>query len=273
MKSELSLKEHSHPQALWSVRAPRKPVTRIRRLTLGTLDAPAREALRDELYSIYRENSDSLSRERFGELFFSHPATRVALFHGPDGELAGFSNASILRVSHEGREHAVFSAGVYFRLAYEGGNASALFGLTEALRFKLREPRTPLAYLSMASTPAPYCLFTRTVDRLYPSRHHPTPPAIEALVREVSRQRGLEPTPPGPWLVRSFVRPRQQERLKASDRLRDNPDAHFFLSLNPRYAEGEGTALLVWIPLDLANVFAALGRAAWRFVRPRSRAR
>lgn len=243
----------------------RERITRTERLTLGTLEVGARDRLVEELYAIYRESSSTLDRTRFQALFFSNPTTRVALFRSRDGTLAGFSNATLLRVKCEGREHAVFSAGVYFRLGYRGGRAAAVFGLTESLRFKLRHPLMPLAYLSMASTPAPYCLFARMGRRFYPRRDLPTPPGIEALVREVSRVRGLTPiSEDDPWRVKSFVRPTDAERLASSERLRDNPDALFYRFRNPGYATGEGTALLVWVPLDLANVSGALVRAAWQ---------
>lgn len=123
---------------------------------------------------------------------------------------------------------------------------------------RLRHPLTPLAYLAVTTSPAPYRLFARTVDVLYPSRHRPTPPALDTLVREVSRLRGLEPAGESPWVVRFFARPRHPERLQQANRLRDDPDVAFYLSLVPRYAEGH--ALLALIPLDARQVASALLR-------------
>jgi hypothetical protein len=246
-----------------ATRGPRLPITRTRRLTFGELEPSVRQALCDELYAIYHESSDTLGREEFERLLFREE-TRVALFHGPRGELAGFSYATLHRIRTEGTEHAVFSAGVLFRLAYRGGLASALFGLTEALRFKLRNPRVPLAYLSVTSTPAPYRLFARTMNRMYPSRKAPPPQELEGVLREVIQHRGLTPVGENPWLVRTLMKPRHTERLRASRNLQDDPDVRFFLEQNPNFAEGHGTALLVWIPLDLANVASGLARAAAR---------
>ena len=248
----------------------RRPIVCMRRITLGTLDASARSELCERCHAIYRELSETLDRERFEQLFFQRDDTRIALFYGSRGELAGFSNATILRVQHEGIEHAVFSAGVYVQLAYRAGEMSAIYGLTEALRFRLRHPRTPLAYLSMASSPAPYCLFTRTMSRVYPSRHRETPPKLESLVRKVIEVRGLTPIGDSPWLVETFVKPRDLARLHVSRRLRDDPDAAFYRQQNPTFETTADAALLVWIPLDSANILTGLLRATWRRLRHRS---
>jgi len=41
----------------------------------------------------------------------------------------------------------------------------------------------------------------------------------------------------------------------------------FYCEQNPDFAAREGTALLVWVPLDLANIASALARASLRAVR------
>lgn len=235
----------------------RQHVVRRERLRAERLSSSERRLLADRLYDVYRESVHGYSRDEFEAEVFGSGEVSVAQFYGPKGELAGFSHATIERIEHEGRAHAVFCAGVYFRLAYRGGSQSAFFGLTEALRFKLREPRTPLSYLTRSASPAVYRLLVSTMPRAYPSRRHDTPTEILALVRALGTRRRYVTVGDGPWTVRSVATPHDPKRLH---RLEHEPDVRFYLQHNPRFADGH--ALLVWIPLDAANIAGGIVRAA-----------
>jgi hypothetical protein len=75
------------------------------------------------------------------------------LFYGECDELAGFTYA-----------------GVFFRLGYRGGSSAMLWGLRQALRLKLREPLTLVAYCTRSSSPAVYRLLASLMPDIYPSR-------------------------------------------------------------------------------------------------------
>lgn len=242
----------------------RTPITRIRRLTWHRAPVESRARLLDDCYDIYREQTRTLDRQEFTRRFFSNPTTRLGLFYGADGRLGGFSNAAVLELTVEGRPHAVFSAGVYVRLAYRGGDASAYFGLTEALRRKARAPHVPLAYMSMACNPATYHLLS-TMPRLWPAPGEAPPPHVEEGVRAASAARGLDALADDPWRVRTFVRPEDPERIRRSRSLRDQPTLRFYEARNPGWADPQdATGLLVWIPLDLPNIAGASLRMARR---------
>jgi hypothetical protein len=239
-------------------KAARQRIAKLQRVTLRDVPADERAVLVDRLYSIFLEFFGDLDREAFARAYFHDDKTRLALCYGADGDLVGFSAASIGRIELGGRHHAVFSAPVLIRLGYRAGSEVALFGLTEALAFKLRHPWTPLAYVSATATPASYLLFARTVRRFYPSRNCETPASIPALVELVRQQRGLEQVTEGGWVVRSG-RPIGAQRLRANDALSADPDVAFFERLSPRWLDGE--ALLVWIPLDVDNIATGIVRA------------
>lgn len=243
---------------------PRKPVARTRRLTWWRQSPARRRRLLDACFGIYRETSSTLSRREF-ERFFDHPSTRVGLFYGEDGSLVGFSNASVLRVDVEGRAQAVFSAGVYFRLAYRGGDASVFFGLTEALRQKALAPHVPLAYMAMASSPAPYDLYYRHADRLWPSPDAAMPHHVAKAIEAAADLRRLRRVDGHPCRVESFVAAEDPKRIRSSKRLRNQPSTRFYEALNPNWAHPDRpTALLVWIPLDLRDIVGAMVRLLWR---------
>ncbi len=251
-------------------RPPRLAVRATSRHAVDEMSRGRRRALIDACYRIYRESSRSLDRAEFGRRFFA-PGTRVGLFHG-DGELAGFSNARVLDVPLldvplRDAPQRVFSAGVYFRLRYRGGREAARFGFSEALREKIRQPHLPLAYVCMASNPAVYRLHHQLARRVWPHPDAAAPAGLPAALDALITARGLEPVAGDPWRVRSFVRPDDPGRLRRSRGLRGCAAARFFEQRNPGWADpNDPTALLLWVPLDPADIAVGLRRATLRAV-------
>lgn len=239
-----------------------RTIVRTRRLDLDRLSPRARAELAARLHAIYCDTSDSMDLARFTEIILANGACRVALFDARDGALAGFSAARIIRVEAGGHTHAVFAASIFIRSGYRGGGAaSAAFGLTEAMRFRLREPRVPLWYLPMIATPAGYALAARLTRRFYPQRGVVTPPEVEALVKAATAARGLSAVDGDPWRVPSAIRTRAPERFRAARSLRGDPDVAFFEARNPDYGASRPTSLVVAIPLEVADIAVCLARA------------
>ena len=160
-------------------------------LRSADLDPVQRSALIDRLYDIQCETLCGESRDEFEAGIFGEGEVCFALFYGARDELAGFSHAAIERIEHAGRKHAVFCAGVFFRQGYHGGLSALFFAIRQVLHFKLREPRTPLAYLTRSTTPVAYRLLAMATPRIYPSPRHQTPDEVDALVRELSMREAV----------------------------------------------------------------------------------
>ena len=248
-----------------STHARRRTRLRTVRVTARDLPPERRELLVGQLHDIYRSTSEGLNREDFQAEVLPREDTRLGLFYADGAALVGFSYATLYPFIHEGRPHAIFSAGVFFHPDFRGGATAARFGLTEALRFKLSSPGTTLAYLSRVCSPAPYLLFARTMDRFYPSRRQETTPAIEALVRAAARARGLTHVEDNLWVVHcSMGIPRRTTPRRAEEHNREQElDRQFYLRHNPGFAAGP--ALLVYMPLDLRNLMSGLWRAVQNF--------
>ncbi len=229
-------------------------IVRSEYLQSSSLGPERRHTLYGQLYEVYSDTVSGLTYQDLEELVFASEG-HVALYYGAADELAGFSFARIERIEHAGRTHAVFCAGVLFRLGYRGGMPAAFFGLRQALRFKLREPRTPLAYMTRSSSPAVYRLLASTMPRMYPSCKHETPADVESLVRTYCAQWHYEPVSENPWIQRSPAMPHNPSRLR---RLETEPDVRFYMELNPNWANGE--SVLTWIPLTVANIVGGLFR-------------
>lgn len=213
--------------------------------------ARRRGELAGELYDIYSETLHGYTPAAFDELVFGAPRVRLALFYGARDELAGFAFAAIDRIEHGGRMHAVMGGGGFFRSHYRGGPSASLFILGQGIRVRLREPHTPLAYLTRAT----YRRLAVTMPTIYPSRRRRTPGDVDALVRALSPRRHYIPVNENPWVVRSAA-PHDPSRLR---RLDHDPDVRFYLDLNPGFAQGE--SLLVWVRADMADLASGFARA------------
>ncbi|MBI5607287.1 MAG: hypothetical protein HY902_00235 [Deltaproteobacteria bacterium] len=235
---------------------------RRRSVDVHRLSAEQRATLSAQLYEVYCDSVAGLDRQAFDAEVLASDDTRLALFYAANGTLAGFAYRRFDHVEHAGRRHAVICAGVYFRRGHKGGAAGGRFGLGESLRFKLRHPRTPLAYMTRSASPAVYRLLAGTMPRIYPHPHVATPPDVDATFRAVHARRGYQPVADSPWVVRSIAVPTQPGRL---NHLRGDPLVEYYLGENPHFAQGN--ALLVWIPLDLRNVVGAALRLGWRRLR------
>lgn len=241
-------------------RPARRRIAVTRRVTLGRLSAREREAVCADAYAIYARYKTGVDRATFDRHFFRDDAARVALLLDAEGSLAGFACASILRVRHGGREHAVYSALLFVDTRYSGAREAKRFALGEALRFKLREPWTPLAYMGVVTSPASYRMFAAGMPRFWPRRDRPTPAPVAGLVRAAMAARGLTFADDERWLVRGLGAVRDPQRLRTAASLQGDPDAQFYLERNPGFADG--VAMGIWVPLDLGNILGALARLA-----------
>ncbi len=231
-------------------------IVRCERVPSRSLSYDQRSALLDRLYCVYSETMYGHTREQFERHLFSAGELTFALYYGTFGELAGFAFNGVQCVTHGKSRMAAFSGGGFFRPGYNGcGVVAMFFGLRQALRFKLRQPGTALGYLARTSSPVAYCLFTRTMPRVYPCRTCATPVEVDNLVQSIGEGRHYVRTNADSWVVRSDAIPRDASRMSKLD---DHPDVRFYSRINPRFCEGD--ALLVWIPLNAANIVGGLYR-------------
>jgi hypothetical protein len=236
-------------------RARPERIVRSEYLRSESLEPAQRCALVGRLYAVYCRTLHGYTSAEFEDMVFGASEVRLALFYGAHDQLAGFSFAGFERIEHAGRAHAVLAGGGFFRPGYHGGVSAAFFLLGQALRAKLREPRTPLAYVTRATTPAAYRRLAATMPRIYPSRKRQTPADVEAVVRALIAHRQYVQVGDSPWVVRSHT-PHDPSRLR---RLQDDADVRFYFELNPGFAEGE--SLLVWMGLDTADIAGGFIRA------------
>ncbi|WP_143140725.1 hypothetical protein [Nannocystis exedens] len=241
-----------------AVHARRRPIVRARRLHMGGLAVAEREAVLERLYSVFCTYFSGHDRDTFASIALPTAETRLALLYADDGTLAGFTSNTIQRLTIDGRVHAAMGGSGFILPAYKGGTMAGAYTLSEAARFMLRHPRVPFGFLGALLGPTTYQRFARSFARVYPHRRLGFPPEVARLVREFARARNLSPEGAQPWTVNLGVRPLRTAPITA-ERARD-PDVQYFCAANPGYVDGR--ALLVWIPLDAANIASAAGALA-----------
>jgi hypothetical protein len=220
------------------------------------LDPYRRASLGDALFSIFSDYYAGFDRDDFASLFLARDDLVLGLLYGPGGRLAGFCSIRRTIYTASRRRYGVFSAGVYVDTDFKGGRVAAMFGLLEALRFKLWHPWLRVAYLGIAHTPAPYRLFTRTMARVYPSRvaRSGDPPGeIAEVMRLGLADRGWPTVGLDPWVLATPMLARRSNWLERKPEMREDPDVRFFAERVPGWAE-RGHALAVWIPLDIRDI-------------------
>lgn len=221
-------------------------------------ESPSSATLLDRLFDVYQETMRGVSRSTFKAIIHGSSGCRLALYYGANRELAGFAFSRLEHHRYAGRKYAVLVGGAFFRLRYKnGGELAARYALFQALRCKLREPCTPLVYFTRALSPPAYRRLAAGMPRVYPSRHGPTPPRIEALVRKLSELTEFEAVSRDlPWVVHAPAVAAEPQRLQ---NLKPDPDISYYHEINPGYAQGD--ALLVLIPLNLRNIAGGFCRA------------
>jgi hypothetical protein len=240
---------------------------RLRReiLNVGELEGAQRDAVRAAVGEL---SARSFAGERAAglmDLMFDTDARiirRIQLFRDAADRVVGFVCALRQDVRLDGRVVTVFRAVAAIAPQYRHGNRTALFGLREAARLRLRHPWRPAYLLTPILHPSSYTALARFSRRLYPSPRRPHDPTLDRLV--VALADLVDPFGPsdGPLLRERRISVRNAPVL-------DTPYARFYLAVNPRFAEGYG--LLVLVPLAITDLLSFAARRTMTFLRPWAR--
>lgn len=241
-----------------AARARRRPIVRARRVHIGGLADAEREAVLDRLFMVFCDYFAGHDRDTFEAIALPTPETRLALLYGDDGVLAGFASNTIQRLTIDGRAHAAMGGSGFILPEYKGGTVAGAYMLSEAARFMLTHPRVPFGLLGALLGPTTYQRFARSFARIYPHRRHGFPPAVARVVQAFARARNLSAEGAPPWTVRLGVRPLRTAPITAARA--GDPDVQYYCAANPGWVDGD--ALLVWIPLDAANIASAAAALA-----------
>lgn len=224
-------------------------------IDLATLDAVARKRLTEEMFALNTRLFDGVDRARFVREVIAIPArwTRILLLRNAAGELIGYNAVHLFERVLEGRPCSIFRVEAGILQPYRGMRSTLLFGMRQALAYRLRHPFRRLFLFCTPVHPSSYCLLAGHFHEVYPGPGRPVPPAKQALMQEMADGFGEIPAASGdPGLRQVGWITRETEQETRSWEASEAPEARFFLSRNPDYRQGVGLVTLV--PLSWRNL-------------------
>jgi hypothetical protein len=209
---------------------------RMREIYLSSFSAPED----DDISYLFKDRGDG---------------TTLTLFFDKNNILGGFAISGIQQVNVDNRIYAVFSAGVYFDLNYRTGQSIARSTLKQSLKYKLKHPTHKLVFLGQMLSPAGYSLSARTFPTFYPHPFRKTPADTYKVLEAIIAFRQYTMVPGQKFIAKppvacKIVKP---ERLYHSNLMNECVFYRHYFQLNPHFNEGAG--LLIFIPLNLNNLF------------------
>jgi hypothetical protein len=188
------------------------------------------------------------------------------------GDLVGYNVIVYRARDYRDERIGVFNANVGLLPEYRGHNRTVATGLRLAIPRLVLEPRRRLYFHAYLMSPSIYVMMDKYSDQMWPApRTDPPSDDALALVEYLRAENGpplLDPA--DPWVVRLPTSIDENDDEMAAWRKSDRPSVRYFFEKNPHYHEGGALVLLV--PLTLANLLRALGRLAARqvgFARPK----
>ncbi|NML47455.1 hypothetical protein HHL11_27140 [Ramlibacter sp. G-1-2-2] len=193
----------------------------------------------------------------------------LALYRDPgDGSLVGMAAIHVEPLEFRGRKLVViFTSHAIVDERFRGHNLLQRAGARTYLRSCLRHPLRSKFWVFDTFSYRSYLLLTRNMHAFWPRRERATPEWEAAFMDHYGRLRYGED-----WGEAGIVRRSPHKRLLPgtarvdADKLR-NPDIAYYVEANPGHAEGD--MLLCICPLNWANWWGILSRAAGRMWRRR----
>ena len=188
------------------------------------------------------------------------------------GALVGYNVILYRARDYRGERIGVYNANVGLLPEYRGHNRTVATGLRLAIPRLLLEPHRRLYFHAYLMSPSIYVMMDKYSDQMWPApRTDPPSDDVLALVEYLRAESGPPRwDPANPWVVRLPTSIDENDDELAAWRTSDRPSVRYFFEKNPHYRDGGALVLLV--PLTLANLLRAVGRLAARqvgFARPK----
>ncbi|MDU8928663.1 hypothetical protein RXV86_14825 [Alisedimentitalea sp. MJ-SS2] len=232
-----------------------------RTVDIDRLDATARRALGDALYPVQQLIFHGPEKEEFLDHVMFPDAERnmVRLYLDEAGATVGFCAVHRYRRKLNGRTYLVLRAEAGLHPDFRGRGSTYWFGITRALRQKLRHPFTPLYYLGTLVHVSSYHLFYKYFPKIYPTPDRDMPDRVRDLALDLSESFHFPAVDPSDPLVRdagwTTIETPQEAVLSHQD---NRLDVAYYRKRNPGYAHGHG--LVVLVPLSWPNLAGAVFR-------------
>lgn len=224
---------------------------------------PVRAACLDALFTFSSGMFENETREGFERMLTAAGLreARILFFRDGDGQVRGYNMVRRFAPIIDDRPVDLFRAVAAMAPEYRGGGSTLGFGMSLALRRKLRHPLRPCYFIGALIHPSSYYLFAKNAVDIWPRSDRDPSRETHDLIRRLAEVSGMEINDPDhPFVSFVGVETRQTPDEAAHWRDHPRPEVQLFLKLNPRYGDGYGLVTLV--PLTWKNLAVGAVRAA-----------
>jgi hypothetical protein len=225
------------------------------------------DAVLHRLYILHKAIFSGVSIQKFSCYLTRADAvrTRIQIYRNEGGALVGYCAIHFLEIQRKGEVLGILRAEAGLLAGYRGTGMTLWFGAKEALRYKALHPFRTVALFAMPVHPSSYHMFSKYFWKCYPYPGRRIPRRWLALLLDLAQSSGVEAVDPSDPMVRrvGWVTI-ESEADVASWRTSSHEDVQFYLSRNPKYAEGNGLAFIA--PLSTGNFIVSLIQYLWHCV-------
>ncbi|KTD33086.1 hypothetical protein Lnau_2734 [Legionella nautarum] len=226
---------------------------------------PLSDSLAFDLEQFTRKHYRIANHHQFNEQILSPETTgSLGVFYDLNNKIVGFSRICRHSLQVQDSEFTAYIGGTYYDPRIDLSFTAARFCLAKAIRYKLERPHENMAYFSLVSTPTRFQFLSKLNNGIYPNEETPIPEFVLVLVEHLKRLHHWETDAKHPMLIHNQI------PLLNPPILEDEADPliNYYLSLNPNYSTG--TSLLIYLPINLANISLGIKRVLMKMRPPQA---
>lgn len=209
------------------------------------------EELISRLYEFLNKSYHLADQEEF-QLLVMQPEKKgeLTVLFGENNEIAGFSRTYSQSMKIGKKQVTTYICCIYINPMYKACPTIASAGLTQAIKYKLSHPHEELIYVAFANNPSTYEFIYQLSDFTYPKPSQRVPDQILTIINALKKQNGWISTNNHPMVINSPLVPLRSQTPTVH--YQNSELSEFYIEANPDYMQG--SSLLVYIPLHLANI-------------------
>lgn len=225
------------------------------------------EAEVEEIWQFYKQFTER-TREAFVAKLRQVP--EVFLCRDAQHRLRAFGSFQVVQGTWEGKPYGMlYTHWTGIDPTWRGKRLVQRIGLRYYLRYRLRNPTTPVYWLVCASTYKSYLLLARNFADSWPHRNRAWPARERSLCDQGMRQLGYDTLHPQTGVLHRDGSSRYTDGVVDDPALLSDPDIAFYAELNPGHRHGDTLPCLA--RLDARNWLHIGQRAVYSGRRRRKR--
>lgn len=212
---------------------------------------PIDKPLIKKLYEFLAESyhlADQDEFERF--ILLPNETGELNVLYGLNDQIAGFTRTWQQTLMMDTRPIMTYISYIYLAPEFKFFPTVANTGLTSAVQYKLAHPGEKSIYVVFANNLQAYEFISLLSDETYPKPKQKIPEPVLEIIHALKQQNGWSSASTNPMVTHAPLVPLRSHTPGLPQE--HNALNEFYVDVNP--GSMQGNALLVYMPLDLANL-------------------